>query len=160
MIKLIACIDKYNSLGINNNLIYHIEEDLKIFKEKTVNNIVVMGRKTFDSLNNKPLPNRENIVISQNLHNPKDKSYTVFNNINDVLKLNTSKDIFIIGGSKIYNHFTNFYDEIHLTIIKDEYTKTYPINESIKLNIRLDNFKLIKQKEYDMFFINIYKKIE
>ncbi|AID44398.1 dihydrofolate reductase [Candidatus Arthromitus sp. SFB-mouse-Japan] len=160
MIKLIACIDKYSSLGINNNLIYFIKEDLKIFKEKTINNIVVMGRKTFNSLNNKPLPNRENIIISRNLCNPKDKSYTVFNDINSVLKLNTPKDIFIIGGSKIYKYFTDFYDEIHLTMIKDKYTKVYPINQSVKLNIQLNNFKLIDQKEYDIFFIKIYQRIK
>lgn len=159
MIKLIACIDKYNSLGINNNLIYRIEEDLKIFKEKTINNVVVMGRKTFNSLNNKPLINRENIVISRNLCDSENKSYIVFNDINDVLKLNTSKDIFIIGGNEIYKYFEPFYDELHLTIIKDEYTKLYPINQSIKLNIELTNFKLVHQEEYDMFFINIYRRI-
>ncbi|BAK80927.1 dihydrofolate reductase [Candidatus Arthromitus sp. SFB-rat-Yit] len=159
MIKLIACIDKYNSLGINNELIYRIKEDLKIFKEKTIGNIIVMGRKTFNSLDNKPLSNRKNIIISRNLCNPDNKSYIVFNDINDVLKLNTSKDIFIIGGNEIYKHFTPFYDEIHLTIIKNEYTKLYPVNQSVKLNIDLTNFKLINQKEYNMFFINIYKKI-
>lgn len=160
MLKLIACIDKFNSIGLNNDLIYKFSDDLKIFKQKTINNIVVMGRKTFESLNFKPLPNRENIIISKTLHNPPDNSYTIFKNIEKVLNIeNNQKNVFIIGGKQIYEYFNNHYEELHLTIIKSEFTKNYDINKSVKLNINLNNFKIISSQEFDKFHINVYKRL-
>lgn len=158
MLNLIACIDKYNSLGINNDLIYHFKEDLKIFKEKTLNNIVVMGRKTFESLNSSPLPNRRNIIISTTLQNPPDNSYEVIRDINEVLNLSKNKNVFIIGGKQLYEYFNPYYDEIHLTYVKDEFTKNYDKNSSIKLSINLHNFILSSSKDFEKFYINIYKK--
>lgn len=159
MLKLIACIDKFNSIGINNDLIYKFSDDLKIFKQKTINNTIVMGRKTFESLKFKPLPNRKNIIISKTLSNPIDNSYIIFQNIDDVFKINNQKNIFIIGGKQIYEYFNNYYEELHLTIVKDNFTKDYNINKSIKLNINLDNFKIISSKEFNKFHINVYKRL-
>ena len=158
MLNLIACIDKYNSLGINNNLIYHFKDDLKIFKEKTLNNIVVMGRKTFESLNSSPLPNRQNIIISTTLENPRDNSYEVIRDINGILNLSKNKNVFIIGGKQLYEYFNPYYDEIHLTYVKDKFTKSYNKNSSIKLNINLHNFILSSSEDFEKFYINIYKK--
>lgn len=159
MLKLIACIDKFNSIGINNDLIYKFSDDLKIFKQKTINNTIVMGRKTFESLKFKPLPNRKNIIISKTLSNPIDNSYIIFQNIDDVFKINNQKNIFIIGGKQIYEYFNNYYEELHLTIVKGNFTKDYNINKSIKLNINLDNFKIISSKEFNKFHINVYKRL-
>lgn len=159
MLKLIACIDKFNSIGINNDLIYKFSDDLKIFKHKTINNTIVMGRKTFESLKFKPLPNRKNIIISKTLSNPIDNSYIIFHNINEVFKINNQKNIFIIGGKQIYEYFNNYYEELHLTIVKDNFTKNYNINKSIKLSINLNNFKIISSQEFDKFHINVYKRL-
>lgn len=159
MLKLIACIDKNNSIGINNDLIYRFKKDLEIFKQKTINNIVIMGRNTFKSINDKPLPNRSNIIISKSLKNPENNSYTVFKNIDEVFNIKNDKDIFIIGGKQIYEYFENYYDELHLTIVKDEFTKEYDINSSIKLNIDLNKFKLISSQNFEEFHIRIYKRL-
>lgn len=130
-----------------------------IFKEKTLNNIVVMGRNTFESIGCKPLPNRDNIIISSTLNNKADKSYVVFNDIKDVLKLKTNKDIYIIGGKSIYEYFIDFYDELHISLIKDEHTKNYDVNQAVKLNLPLNKFKLISSQEHELFFINVYKRL-
>lgn len=159
MLNLIACIDKYNSIGLNNDLIYKFKDDLHIFKQKTINNTVIMGRKTFESLNNNPLPNRENIIISKTLSESKNNSYSIFKNINDVFKILANKTVFIIGGKQIYEYFNPYYDEIHLTVVKNEFTKNYNINDSIKLNINLDNFKIISSQNFEKFHINIYKRL-
>lgn len=99
--NLIACIDNNWGIGYNNNLLFHIPDDLKRFKEITNNKVVVMGRKTFESLPNvKPLPNRINIVIT------KDKKYrpnsvVVINSFEELLlhlKIYKQENIFIIGG--------------------------------------------------------------
>ena len=64
-IKLICAISKNNVIGKENNLPWNIGDDLKRFKELTSNNIIVMGRKTYESIG-RPLPNRRNIVLSNN----------------------------------------------------------------------------------------------
>lgn len=61
----IAAIDLNNGIGKNNEMLFHIKEDLNFFKQTTLNKIVVMGRKTFESIG-KPLPNRTNVVLSSN----------------------------------------------------------------------------------------------
>ncbi len=159
MLKLIACIDKYNSLGIYGDLIYKIKDDLKIFKEKTLNKTVVMGRNTFKSINYTPLPNRENIIISNTISEPKDGSFKVFKNIDDVFNIPKDVEVFITGGKNIYEYFLPYYDELHLSIIKDEFTKNYDINKSVKLNINnIKDFTLKSKEEYEMFYVCVYKR--
>lgn len=157
MLNLIACVDKFNSIGINNDLIYKFPEDLKLFKEKTLKKTVVMGRKTFESLNSIPLPNRRNIIVSKTLR--KNKSYEVINNINSVFDIANNEDVFIIGGKKIYEYFNGYYDEIHLTKVKDEFIESYNINLSIKLEISLEGFEIISKLEFEKFNIYVYKRL-
>jgi dihydrofolate reductase len=66
MISAIVAVDKNWGIGFNNDLLEHIPEDLKRFKELTTGNTVIMGRKTWDSLPKKPLPDRLNIIITSN----------------------------------------------------------------------------------------------
>lgn len=65
-----ACVDEDYAIGYNENLLYKFPEDMKYFKNFTTNQIVVMGRKTFESMNCKPLPNRINVVLSRKFHEP------------------------------------------------------------------------------------------
>lgn len=159
MLKLIACIDENNSLGIDNDLIYRFKEDLKIFKEKTLNHTVVMGKNTFKNLNFNPLPKRNNIIISSSLKNPEDKTYEVLNNIDKIFELEKNEDIFIIGGKQIYEYFNDYYDELHLTIVKNEFTENYDVNKSVKLNIDLNKFQMISSQNFEQFHICIYKRL-
>jgi dihydrofolate reductase len=68
MVTIIAALAENNALGKNNQLIWHLPADLKRFKKTTLNHVVIMGRKTFESLG-KPLPNRTNILVTR------DKNY-------------------------------------------------------------------------------------
>ena len=90
-------------------------DDLKRFKSLTLNNKVVMGRKTFESIG-KPLPNRENYVLTRN--NIQINGCKILNNPDDVLDL--EGDIFIIGGGEIYKKFLTLADEIYLTQVDCE----------------------------------------
>ena len=113
MIKIIAAVGKNNELGKNNDLIWHIKRDMQYFRKVTTGNIVVMGRKTYESIG-KPLPERENIVItSTNIEGVK-----TIANPEEVYSLD--KDVFIIGGASIYEYFINKADEIYLTEIDAE----------------------------------------
>ena len=118
-ISIVAAIGKNNELGKNNNLIWHLKGDMKFFRELTTNHVIVMGRKTFESLP-KMLPNRHHIVITSN--NNLNNEIEVFKNIESFLE--TYKDyedeIFIIGGSSIYKSFLDYSNKLYLTEIDEE----------------------------------------
>ena len=117
-ISMIAAIGKKRELGKNNDLIWHFKEDMKFFRETTTGNTVVMGRKTFESLPHS-LPNRRNIVITQNKNYVANGAETA-GSIDEALEMAKNDNIFIIGGGKIYSEFLEFADKLYLTEIDDE----------------------------------------
>ena len=119
MINIIAAIGKNNELGLNNDLIWHLPNDLKYFKETTLNQTIVMGYNTFVSLG-RVLPNRKHIVLSyQKIKLP--DCVIQFNNIDDLLNYIKDKDVFIIGGASLYNLFIDKADRLYLTEIDDSH---------------------------------------
>ena len=130
MISAIVAVDENWGIGFNGELLEKIPEDMKHFKELTTNSIVVMGRKTWDSLPIKPLPNRLNIVISRS---PKE----VLGDLSIRIDLNEAKirlamadsneSWFIIGGGQIYKELLPLCDRVYVTkIYKDhENVDTY-----------------------------------
>lgn len=103
-IILIACIGENRELGKKGDLCWRIPEDLKRFKRLTTDNVVIMGRKTYESMGSKVLPNRTNYIVSGTIEKDSVEGATIFANLKDAInsasKLN--KPIFLIGGSKIY----------------------------------------------------------
>ena len=127
LISIIAAKTNNNVIGNGNSLPWKLPSDLKNFRKLTENSIVLMGRKTYESIG-KPLPNRLNIVISSqnNLNVPKDvmvcASPTEALKAARVLCLQNNIDnIWIIGGSEIYKQFIKRADRMFLTIIDKEY---------------------------------------
>ena len=121
MISAIVAVDNNWGIGFNGDLLEHIPEDLKMFKQLTTGHTVIMGRKTWNSLPKAPLPNRTNIVISSAA--PLIMSDTVLRlqmqNVLRYLKY-TKDDVFIIGGGQIYKELLPFCDRIYVTkIFKD-----------------------------------------
>lgn len=124
MISLIVAMDLNNGIGIENKLPWHIPQDMKRFKELTTNNVVVMGRKTYESIG-KDLPDRKNIVLTSGTIDERSNAITL-NNINGVLLFaKTYKEkgmnTFIIGGQQVYEQFIDYADRIYLTLIHREY---------------------------------------
>ena len=118
MISIIAAIGKNNELGLNNDLIWHLPNDLKYFKEKTMNQIIVMGYNTFVSLG-RILPNRKHVVLTfEKIRLPLD--VIQFNNLEDLNNYIKDKDVFIIGGASMYKQFIDKADKLYLTEIDDE----------------------------------------
>ena len=116
-ISMIAAVGKNLELGKGNNLIWHFKEDMKFFKETTTGSSVIMGRKTFESLP-KALPNRKNIVITNNRDYVADGGYVV-NSIEKALEL-AGDNAFVIGGGNIYSQFLPLAEKLYLTEIDDE----------------------------------------
>ena len=110
-------------IGKENDLPWYIPEDLKRFKALTSGNVVVMGRKTFDSIYarlGKPLPNRENIVVSSQMA-PQEGVY-VCRSIDEAIDCakGFGKEIFIIGGERIYEQTLDRADRLYLSHVKKE----------------------------------------
>ena len=118
-IKLICAFSKNNVIGNENKLPWNLSEDLKRFKKLTSNNLVVMGRKTFDSIG-RPLPNRKNIVLSNN-SNLEIDGVEVFNSPDEVISLYKEmpekKDMYIIGGTFVYKLFLEYCDYLYITCL-------------------------------------------
>ena len=116
MISLIVAASANNGIGKNNQLLWHLPNDLKFFKNTTWGMVVIMGRKTFESVN-KPLPGRVNIVITANV-TWKANGVLVAANLEDALKMaaeTNCKELFIIGGGEIYRQSLPVADKIYLT---------------------------------------------
>lgn len=118
MISMIAAVGKNLELGKDNNLIWHIPADMKFFKETTMGHIVVMGRRTYESIPG-GLPGREIIVISTR---PVQGDVQAYNNINSVVDKyeDGNTEIFICGGASIYRQFLPYANKLYLTEIDSE----------------------------------------
>jgi dihydrofolate reductase len=126
-IKILVAVDTNFAIGYKNKLLFHISDDLKRFKKLTTGNYVLMGRKTFESIlsyNNKPLPNRLNVVLTRNRKYEVPlgvfKSESVGNIINHYKNGIQDKDLFCIGGNEVYNSFLPYADEVLITYIDAE----------------------------------------
>ena len=116
-IHLIWAQDKTGGIGKNGKLPWHVPADLQNFKKITLNYTVIMGRKTWESLPIKPLPNRNNIVISRSLQ----KKVTTYQSYNECIKQlnkNNIEKVFIIGGRSIYKLFFDSAKYLHITNIQ------------------------------------------
>ena len=125
MISAIVAVDNNWGIGYNGDLLEHIPEDLKYFQALTTGHVVVMGRKTWDSLPKKPLKDRLNVILTSK------KEQASNNNISFISSLDLLKDslfeadaygeeIFIIGGGTIYKEFLSICDRVYVTkIYKD-----------------------------------------
>ena len=118
-IHLIWAQDCDGGIGKQGQLPWHISEDLKNFKKITLNSHIIMGRKTWESLPFKPLPNRRNIVLSSS----KISNVEVYHSIDDCLR-SLEKElvskIFIIGGAAIYKSFFSYANYLHITFVNLE----------------------------------------
>jgi dihydrofolate reductase len=120
-IIIIVAMSENRVIGKDGKLPWSIKEDMLHFKELTTGFPCIMGRKTYESLPHRPLPNRENLIISSNVTCTFDGA-KVFNSINSAI--NYCKDyskIFICGGASIYKDAINFADKIELTLVHGNY---------------------------------------
>jgi dihydrofolate reductase len=114
---LVAC-NTDGIIGCNNNLPWYLPEDMKRFRELTVNNVVIMGRKTFESMGRKPLKDRVNIIITnQNYENKENLIFCNMDNIYKILENYKNMKHYVIGGSDIYKLFYDKCNVINMTIV-------------------------------------------
>jgi dihydrofolate reductase len=141
MISLIAALQKDRGIGYQGKLPWRIPEDLKHFKELTTGHPIIMGRKTYESIG-KPLPGRTNIVVSTQ---PREYGHDIISATSIESALEAAKqaegsdEIFVIGGSSIYQAALPFADTLYLTLVEatepvdtyfPAYEKEFPVESS------------------------------
>ena len=120
-IAIIVAIAENYAIGKNNNLLWHISDDLKRFKKITFGNPVVMGKKTYFSLPLRPLPNRKNIVITDIPGEIIDNCTMAYSIDHAVTQMDADKPNFIIGGGSIYTQFLPMANKLYLTRIHQSF---------------------------------------
>lgn len=120
-ITIIAAIGKNNELGKNNNLIWHLKEDLKFFKVQTMGKPIIMGINTFNSLP-QMLPGRKHIVMTRKNINLGD-SVVIVHSIDELLQYieEYNDEVMVVGGAQVYGQLLKYSDKLLLTEIDDEY---------------------------------------
>jgi dihydrofolate reductase len=120
IISLVVAASTNNAIGKNNQLLWHLPNDLKFFKNITWGMPVLMGRKTYDSLGNKPLKGRVNIILTSQKDFKRDGLVTV-NKIRDAVFFATEhdyKELMVLGGAKVYEQTIGDADKIYLTRVQ------------------------------------------
>lgn len=120
MIALVVAMAGNNAIGKDNQLLWHISEDLQFFKKLTLGGTVIMGRKTYESIG-RPLPKRRNIVITRTESYLADGAEIV-HSLEEALSIAESDEkVFIIGGGEIYRQAISFADMLYITKVDRTY---------------------------------------
>ncbi len=154
MVNLIWAWDINRLIGSNQNLPWYYPEDLKYFKSVTLYKTVIMGRATFDSImqrNNKPLPNRKNVVLSHrdNIH----PSVETIHDLGSYINNHIEEDIFVIGGKSVFESAMPFADRLYITEIPKAYQGDTYLND-FDHNL----FVLISKKCVDELCFCVYER--
>jgi len=153
MLTIIAAVDLENGIGKNNDLLFKIKSDLEFFKKTTLNNIVVMGSRTQESLPKRKLPNRLNYVLTTNIIESNDEEIIYTDNILDILEESKNgKDVFIIGGEMVYRELFHYADRLLITRIlaTKEADRFFPrITSEFEL---VEESKIFKEDNIEFYF--------
>jgi len=143
MITIIAAAGENNELGKDNELVWHLPDDFKRFKQLTTGHCIIMGRKTFESFP-KLLPNRTHLVITRDKSYKKEGAVIVHSIEEAIAKAKDDKQPFIIGGGEIYKIGLPFSDKIELTKVHHTF-----IADTWFPEIPQEEWKLISEVEHD-----------
>ncbi|XMB87211.1 dihydrofolate reductase [Mycoplasmatota bacterium WC44] len=156
MISIIVAHDKNRLIGKNNSLPWHYSEDLKYFKNTTLNQTILMGSSTLQSIIDflgKPLPKRHTLLLTRKNESPYDVE--VVNSIEDVVEeyKDSSKELFICGGKSVYEQFMQYTDRLYITHIDAEHE-----GDTYFPEYELNDWNLIKETKIDNLYFCVYER--
>jgi dihydrofolate reductase len=162
-ISLIVAADENSAIGYQNKLLCKLKGDLKYFKEKTTGSVVIMGRKTHQSIG-KALPNRTNIILTTDVNNEADDRYiyNYFDSLINDYNQHSENEVFVIGGSSLYELFLPIADTIYLTRIHNKFDNA----DAHFPKINMDEWKRVsyevryedKDNDFDYTFLTYKRK--
>ena len=161
--NLIVAVAQDWGIGKNNDLLFHIPKDKAFFKGKTINQVVVMGRKTFESLPGKsPLKDRVNIVLTNN-ESYKADDIVVCSSINalkEELTKYDDKEIYVIGGESIYEYFLPYCEKAFVTKIhgKKDADCFFPNLDNLDNWEKAESMPVINSEDIDIGFYTYANK--
>lgn len=157
---LIAALGTNNELGKDNDLIWHLPEDLKRFKRLTSSHHIIMGRKTFESIG-KPLPNRTTVIITRD-ENYQKEGCLIANSLEEAVELaKKDENPYIIGGAQIYNQALKIATNLEITYVHHEFEADvfFPkIDLTIWEETARDFHKADEKHKYDYSFVSYTRK--
>lgn len=152
MISFVWAEDRNHIIGKNGHLPWKLPNDMKHFKNVTMGHPIVMGRRTYESFPNGPLPNRLNIVISRNPNYRVPDSVVLITDKNELSHyVQSDEEVMVIGGEGIFKLFQNDVDQLYLTRIDYDFT-----GDTKMVNIDYNQFNLIEKKEGIVDDKNVY----
>lgn len=154
-ISLIVAMTKDRVIGNNGKIPWKISQDLKLFKQITSGGIVIMGRKTWESLpqNYKPLSNRKNIVVSSQLKSI--EGIKIYNDLECAIKntRESKKEVYLIGGASIYEQGINLVNKMHISLVKGS-----PEGDTYFPKFDKNDWEIIEKKYFKDFTYKLYKR--
>ena len=157
-VYVIAAVAQNRAIGYQNQLLYWLPNDLKNFKLLTSGHTIIMGRNTFESLPKGALPNRKNVVLTQ--QNITLEGCEVYHSLEEALSAcQNDEKVFILGGGKVYEQCLNFADELILTEVNDvpEHADTFfPDYQEWKEKSR-EHHKKDEKHAFDFDFVHYVK---
>ena len=161
MIIQIAATSENNVLGKNNLLIWHLPDDSKRFKQITIGNYIIMGRKTFESFP-KPLPNRTHVIITRQKNYEAPAGCIIVNSIENAIAIcPKNQSIFIVGGAEIYKQSLPITNRIELTRVHTicQGDAFYPIINELEWEIIKEEFHPKDEKHaFDFTYVTYIKR--
>ncbi|CAM2782529.1 dihydrofolate reductase [Paenibacillus sediminis] len=160
-VSLIWAMAQNGIIGVNNRLPWRLPADMAFFKAQTTGKTIVMGRKTWDSLGGKPLPNRHNLVLTR------DSSFQangaeVVHSIEEALTYAERGELMVIGGAHIYEQFLPYADKLIVTIIHHDFegdTKFPPVNWDEFEKAEEIRGTRDERNDYDYDFVTFIRKM-
>lgn len=143
MISIIVAISENFAIGKNNDLLWHLPNDLKRFKTLTSGHKIVMGRNTYLSLPKRPLPNRTSIVITDQKDEKFDGTITVYSIEEALGAIDQDEEAFIIGGGMVYREFLSLADKLYLTLVHQNFDA-----DTFFPEIKFDEWKEISREDH------------
>jgi dihydrofolate reductase len=162
MISMIAAVADHRVIGKDNDLIWHLPADLQFFKSTTKGHHIIMGRKTFESLN-KPLPYRTNIIVTRQANYQVEGAIVVGSLDQAIQSVQNDEEPFIVGGAEIYRQGMEIADRIYITRVHGEFdgdTHFPEIPESEWTVVKKEFRPKDERNAYDMTFYTYERKAQ
>jgi len=165
IVSAIVAVAENGAIGRDNQLPWHLPEDLKFFKRTTMGKPVLMGRKTYDSLG-KPLPGRLNIVVSNNKHLQLPDGVLLYHDLQKALERleeEATDEVFIIGGGKIFAETIHLLDQLYITKVHTDIADAnafFPHIDHSQWKLVWEEEHLADEKHAYPFTFQHYKRVE
>lgn len=150
MLSIVVAVGKNLEIGKDNKLLWNIPEDLKHFKNLTTGKTIIMGKNTYHSIG-RPLPNRKNIVLTDDDSLDNVEGIVVYKDIKKCVDENS--DAFVIGGASIYAQMIKYCDELHVSHVDMEFLDADTYFPNFK-----NEFEKVDEKQFNDFLYVKYKR--